>query len=106
MYAWAWLIFFSVVYCCSELGESNLSHHCLGELGLPDIFCQFTVVIEHRCGFVLVLISFWLPFPLDMYADRVNIAGLLSLKRCAYKIGSGWHLRSWIFGAFPPFHNR
>lgn len=72
-----------MVYCCFELGESSVSHCCLAELGLPDIFCLFRVVELCLC----VLICFWLPFSLGIHADRFNIAGLLSLERSAYKIG-------------------
>lgn len=63
-----------MVYCCCELGENDVSHCCLGELGLSDIFCQLKIV-ESICVFVCVLISFWLPFSLGISTNRVNTAG-------------------------------
>lgn len=61
------------------------------------IFCHFRIV---ECC-VCVLISFWLPFSLGIYADRVNIVGLLSLKRSAYKIGLWLASEKLDFGNVP-----
>lgn len=53
----AWFISFSEVYCCCELGENNVSHCCLEELGLPDTFCQLGVVVECVCVVYFVFFS-------------------------------------------------
>lgn len=59
--AWAWLICFSVVYCCSELGKNNESNCCLGEVGLHDTFFSPELLSVYV---VCILIIFLLLFSL------------------------------------------